>query len=196
MQLENVFTDTNEQVKALERLTTLKHLVGQLQYEYQLEFDRLLLSAGRDSQANLTKIRYLKNIFSNPTKLYTASIAKPNDYYIYSEEVEQIITNLKGTNQFKAAYKKQVREKGKDAILNIIVTTYSYSQPITTEVDTNSNIVIALIPTNRGCRRGPRGQFNHASTINSKQYAKQVNSTEREKYYEKRLCFYYGLARY
>jgi len=68
-QLENVFADTNEQAKALEQLTTLKHSVGQPWHEHQLEFDGLLLAAGGDSWADPTKIGYLKNTFSNPAKL-------------------------------------------------------------------------------------------------------------------------------
>jgi hypothetical protein len=74
---------------------------------------------------------YLKNTFSNPAKLYTASVAKTNDYYVFSEEVERIITNLEGTDQFKAAYRRWVKEKGKDSALNVIVTMRSYGQPVT-----------------------------------------------------------------
>jgi hypothetical protein len=48
-QLEAVFADINEQAKALEALSTLKHSAGQPWYEHQLEFDGLLLSAGGDS---------------------------------------------------------------------------------------------------------------------------------------------------
>jgi hypothetical protein len=51
------------------------------------------------------KIGYLKNTFSNPTEIYTATIAKTTDYYAFSEEVERIITNLETTNQFRASYR-------------------------------------------------------------------------------------------
>jgi hypothetical protein len=114
MQLEAVFADTNEQAKALESLSNLKHPTGQLWHDHQLEFDGLLLSAGGDSWPDPTKIDYLKNTFSNAAKMYTATMAKTEDYYTFSEEVERIMTNLKGTDQFKAAYRRWAKEKGRD----------------------------------------------------------------------------------
>jgi hypothetical protein len=63
----------------------------------------------------VTKISYLKNTFSNSAKLYTATMAKMEDYYQFSEEVERIMTNLEGTDQFKAAYRRWAKDKSKDA---------------------------------------------------------------------------------
>lgn len=80
-QLEDVFADSNEQAKALEQLTHMKHAVGQPWHEHQLEFDGLLLSADGESWNDATKIGYLKNTFSNAAKIYTASMQKTTDYY-------------------------------------------------------------------------------------------------------------------
>jgi hypothetical protein len=191
-QLEKVFADSNEQAKALEQLMTLKHPVGQPWHEHQLEFDGLLLSAGGDTWADPTKIGYLKNTFSNPAKLYTASVAKTDDYYVFSEEVERIMTNLEGTDQFKTAHKKWAREKGKDTAPNVTVTAHSHGQPITTHVDADGDTVMAPMPTNGGRKRGPGGRFDKAGATSGRQRAKWVDSAEREKRREKRLCFRCG----
>ena len=110
-QLEEVFADSNEQAKALEQLTHLRHAVGQPWHEHQLEFDGLLLSADGDSWNDATKIGYLKNTFSNAAKIYIASMQKTTDSYAFSEEVERIMTNLETTDQFKAANKRWSKEK-------------------------------------------------------------------------------------
>jgi hypothetical protein len=191
-QLEDVFADTNEQAKALERLTTLKHSVGQPWHEHQLEFDGLLLSAGGDSWADLTKIGYLKNTFSNPAKLYTAAVAKTSDYYVFSEEVERIMTNLEGTDQFKAAYKRWAKEKARDSAPNVTVTAHPYGQPITTHVDADGDTMMAPIPTNGGRRKGPGNRRDRPGTTNGRQRARWVDNAEREKRREKRLCFRCG----
>lgn len=83
-QLEDIFADSNEQAKALERLTHLRHAAGQPWHEHQLEFDGLLLSAGGESWNYATKIGYLKNTFSNAVKIYIVAILKTIDYYVFS----------------------------------------------------------------------------------------------------------------
>jgi len=193
-QLENVFADTNEQAKALEQLTTLKHAVGQPWHEHQLEFDGLLLSAGGDSWGDSTKIGYLKNTFSNPAKLYTAAMPKTSDYYVFSEEVERIMTNLEGTDQFKTAYRKWVKEKSKDSAPNVTVTTRSYGQPTTTQVDADGDTVMAPMPTGGSRRKGPGGRNERSGVQGGRPRAKWVDSAEREKRREKRLCFRCGSA--
>ena len=52
----------------------------------------------------MTKIGYLKNTFLNTAKMYMAAILWTADYYAFLEEVEQIMTNLETTDQFRAAY--------------------------------------------------------------------------------------------
>jgi len=187
-QLENVFADTNEQAKALEQLTTLKHTVGQPWHEHQLEFDGLLLSAGGDSWADTTKIGYFKNTFSNPAKLYTAAVAKTTDYYVFSEEVERIMTNLEATDQFKAANRKWRKENGKDSVPNTTVTTRTFGQPASTQVDADGDVMMAPMHANGNRRRSPGTRNNTAG----KPRAKWVDATEREKRREKRLCFRCG----
>jgi hypothetical protein len=190
-QLEAVFADTNEQAKALENLSNLKHSVGQPWHDHQLEFDGLLLSAGGDSWPDSTKIGYLKNTFSNPAKMYTAAMAKTGDYYVFSEEVERIMTNLEGTDQFKAAYRKWAKEKGRDAAAFATVTAHVKGHTTTAQVDADGDTVMA--PTqfsgNRNKRPGDR-----RSDGSTKQRAKWVDTAERERRKEKRLCFRCGAA--
>jgi hypothetical protein len=127
----------------------LKHAVGQPWHEHQLEFDGLLLSAGGDSWPNLTKIGYLKNTFSNPAKIYTAAIPKTEDYYTYADEVERIMTNLEGTDQFRAAHKRWLKERNKDSV--IIVSEYAKPQVSTTPlVDADGDTVMAPARTAGG----------------------------------------------
>ena len=146
-QLEQVFADSNESAKALERLTNLKHTVGQPWHEHQLEFDGLLLGAGGDSWTGPTKIGYLKNTFSNPARIYTAAVPKTEDYYLFSEEVERIMTNLEATDQFKAANKRW-REKDKGPASTTTVTTRNQGPSMVTTVDVNGDTVMA--PTRAG----------------------------------------------
>jgi hypothetical protein len=190
-QLEAVFADTNEQAKALESLSSLKHSVGQPWHEHQLEFDGLLLSAGGDSWPNPTKIGYLKNTFSNPAKMYTATMAKTEDYYTFSEEVERIMTNLEGTDQFKAAYRRWAREKSRDTGAIATVTARVDGYTTTAQVDAEGDTVMA--PTqfsgNRYKRCGDR-----KSNGSTKQKAKWVDTAERERRKEERLCFRCGAA--
>jgi hypothetical protein len=54
-----------------------------------------------------------------------ASIPKITEYYTFSEEVEWIMTNLETTDQFKAAYKKWLKEKPKDLGASFTVPAYS-----------------------------------------------------------------------
>jgi hypothetical protein len=142
-QLEAVFADTNEQAKALEALSTLKHSAGQPWHEHQLEFDGLLLSAGGDSWPNATKIGYLKNTFSNSAKLYTATMAKMEDYYQFSEEVERIMTNLEGTDQFKAAYRRWAKDKSRDTGAITTVTARVDGHATIAQVDADGDTVMA-----------------------------------------------------
>lgn len=190
-QLEYVFADSNEQAKALEQVTTLRHSVGQPWHEHQLEFDGLLLSAGGESWTGATKIGYLKNTFSNPAKIYTASVPKTTDYYVFSEEVERIMTNLEGTDQFKAANKRWQKEKSKEPSPFTTVTTRSHGPSTVTRVDADGDTVMA--PTRTGGDRvrtgGDRGKGR-----GDKQRAKWVDVAERERRREKRLCFRCGGA--
>jgi hypothetical protein len=80
-----------------------------------LEFDGLLLSVDGESWLDTAKIGYLKNTFSNPVKMYTATMLKVADYYLFSEEVERIMTNIEITDHFKAANKRWTREKHKNS---------------------------------------------------------------------------------
>jgi hypothetical protein len=189
-QLESVFSDGNEQQKALEQLTTLKHAVGQPWHEHQLEFDGLLLSAGGDSWPNLTKIGYLKNTFSNPAKIYTAAIPKTEDYYTYADEVERIMTNLEGTDQFRAAHKRWLKERNKDSV--IIVSEYAKPQVSTTPlVDADGDTVMAPARTAGGQFR-KSGNRKVVVGASNKQKAKWVDVAERERRRENRLCFRCG----
>ena len=187
-QLENVFADTNEQSKALEQLTNLRHTIGQPWHEHQLEFDGLLLSAGGDSWTDPAKIGYLKNTFSNPAKIYTATVAKTNDYYQYSEEVERIMTNLETTDQFRAANRRWSKEKNKDSAPTTTVTTRTLGPSTVTTVDSEGDTVMAPARTgaDRGKRRGDRGGAG------GRQRAKWVDVAERERRREEKLCFRCG----
>ena len=189
-QLEHVFADSNEQSKALEQVTNLRHHVGQLWHEHQLEFDGLLLSAGGDSWTDSAKIGYLKNSFSNPAKMYTVAIPKSNDYYVFSEEVEQIMTNLETTDQLKAANKRWSKEKNKDSVSYTTVTAKSQSPSIVTTVDADGDTVMApaRISGDRGKGQGER------KGNSGKQRAKWVDAAEREVRREKKLFFRCGAS--
>ena len=147
-QLEHVFADSNEQAKALEQLTNLRHATGQPWHEHQLEFDGLLLSAGGDSWAGSTKIGYLKNTFSNAAKMYTATVPKTTDYYDFSGEVERIMTNLETTDQFRAANRRW-REKNQDSGPTTPVTTKWQGVPSVTRVDRDGDTIMAPAPHRR-----------------------------------------------
>ena len=189
-QLEHVFADSNEQSKALEQLTNLRHSVGQPWHEHQLEFDGLLLSADGDSWNDATKIGYLKNTFSNPARIYTAAIPKVNDYYAFSEEVERIMTNLETTDQFKTANKRWTKEKNKESASHTTVTTKSQGPPTMTTVDADGDTIMApaRISGDRNKGQGER------KGNNGRQRAKWVDVTEREARREKRLCFRCGAS--
>lgn len=188
-QLENVFADNNEQAKALERLTNLKHSLGQPWHEHQLEFDGLLLSAGGESWSNAAKIGYLRNTFSDPVRTHTASMAKRTDYYEFAEEVERIMTNLEETDQFKAANKKW-REKNKDSGSTTTVTTRSLGSSTVTRVDADGDTIMA--PARTGGDRGK--SHGDRKNVGGKQRAKWVDAAERERRRGKRLCFRCGAA--
>nr|POE51760.1 hypothetical protein CFP56_25967 [Quercus suber] len=111
------------------------------------------VGASGESWADNTKIGYLKNTFSNSAKLYTASVPKTDNYYAFSEEVERIITNLETTDQFKAAYKRWLRERGRDSAGYTTVTTRSSGALAVTKVDADRDTVMALVRTN-----GQRGK--------------------------------------
>jgi len=187
-QLEEVYADSNEQPKALERLTSLKHANGQPWHEHQLEFDGLLSSAGGDSWADLTKIGYLKNTFSNPAKTYTAAIPKTSDYYAYAAEVERIMTNLENTDQFKAANKKWAKEKSKDTGFVFSASGKNNHTSFAARVDADGDTAMAPTRTSgsRGGSNGPRKQPD------GKKRAKWVDEPELEKRREKKLCFRCG----
>lgn len=187
-QLEDIFADSNEQAKALERLTHLRHTNGQPWHEHQLEFDGLLLSADGESWNDATKIGYLKNTFSNTAKIYTAAVPKTTDYYVFSEEVERIMTNLEATDQFKAAHKRWLREKNKDPEKSTTVTTHSHGVSTTTRVDADGDTVMAPTHTNGNPRRNGRAR----SKDNGKRRAKWVDAPERERRRRERLCFRCG----
>lgn len=189
-QLEHVYADSNEQSKALEQLTGLRHSIGQPWHEHQLEFDGLLLSAGGDSWSDLTKIGYLKNTFSNPAKMYTATVPKTNDYYAFSEEVERIMTNLETTDQFKAANKRWLREKSKESGGSITVTARSHIAASAIHKDSDGDITMAPAQTSGQQSKG-RGDRKNSSR---KQRAKWVDIKEREKRRENGLCFRCGAA--
>lgn len=187
-QLENVFADSNEQAKALERLTNLRHFAGQPWHEHQLEFDGLLLSAGGDSWTDPTKIGYLRNTFSNPAKVHTATVAKTSDYYVFSEEVERIMTNLETTDQFKAANKRWLKEKSKESDAITTVSVETRGLPTVQKVDADGDTVIALTRTG-GNRSNSREGRRFAA---GKRRAKWVDTAERERRREKKLCFRCG----
>lgn len=187
-QLEEVFADSNEQAKALEQLTHLRHVAGQPWHEHQLEFDGLLLSADGDSWNDATKIGYLKNTFSNAAKIYTAAMPKTTDYYAFSEEVERIMTNLEITDQFKVANKRWSKEKNKDTRPVMTVSAHSRGPAVVARMDADGDTIMA--PTQAlGDRRRLRGDRKPSS---GKQRAKWVDSAERERRKERRLCFRCG----
>jgi hypothetical protein len=187
-QLEAVFADSNEQAKALEQLTMMRHSPGQPWHDHQLEFDGLLLSADGESWNDATKIGYLKNTFSNPAKMYTAAVAKTTDYYAFSEEVERIMTNLETTDQFRASHRRWLRERSKDSGLSMTVTAHSRGPAMVARVDADGDTVMAPTNTN-GDRNRNRGDRKNA---NGKQRAKWVDPAERERRRDKRLCFRCG----
>jgi hypothetical protein len=187
-QLEEVFADSNEQSKALERLTTLKHAVGQPWHEHQLEFDGLLLSAGGDSWPDLTKIGYLKNTFSNSAKLWTATMQKLDEYYPFAEEVERIMTNVETTDKFKALHQKWAKGKGREARSTTTVTTRSYRSAATTRIDADGDTI--MTPTHAA---GPREKkHGDRRPSGNKRKAKWVDTAELKKRREKKLCYRCG----
>ena len=188
-QLEKVFADSNERTKALERLTNMRHSLGQPWHEHQLEFDELLLTSGGDSWEDSAKIGHLRNTFSNPARLYTASMPKMSDYYEFSEEVERIMTNLEETDQFKVANKRW-KEKNKDPVTNVTGSMRTHMLPAKARVDADGDTVMAT--TNMGGYRG-KGNGDHKG-FKGKQRAKWVDTAEREKRREKGLCFRCGAA--
>jgi hypothetical protein len=187
-QLEHVFADSNEMSKALERLHKLEHKVGQPWHEHQLEFDGLLLSAGGDIWANNAKIGALKSTFSNPAKLYTASLPNMVEYHRFAEEVERVMTNLETTDQFRAANKRWAREEGKEAATTTTVTTHGHG---TVTVDGDGDTVMAPARTG-GSRSKSRGNRKESGGVGGKQRAKWVDTSERERRREKKLCFRCG----
>lgn len=187
-QLESVFADSNEKAKALEQLTFLKHSIGQPWHEHQLEFDGLLLSADGESWSDETKIGYFKNTFSNPAKMYTAAVPKTSDYYVFSEEVERIMTNLETTDQFKVANKRWLKEKNKDSRLTMAASAHPRRPAMAARVDADGDTIMA--PTQAyGDRKKPRGERKPST---GKQRAKWVDMAERERRKEKGLCFRCG----
>jgi len=101
----------------------LKHVFSQPWHEHQLEFDALLLSAGGDRWSDDAKISTFKNTFSNQVRKYTVTMAKYTQYYSFAEEVERIMTNLETTDEFKTAYKRWAKDKGRDSGTTTTVTT-------------------------------------------------------------------------
>lgn len=187
-QLEEVFADSNEQAKALEQLTHMRHTAGQPWHEHQLEFDGLLLSADGESWNDATKIGYLKNTFSNVARTYTAAMPKMTEYYAFSEEVERIMTNLETTDQFKVANRRWSKEKSKDSRPIMTVSAHSRGPAVVARMDADGDTIMA--PTRTfGDRRKPRGD---RKSTTGKQRAKWVDSAEREKRKEKGLCFRCG----
>lgn len=187
-QLESIYADTNEQPKALEKLTTLRHSYGQPWHEHQLEFDGLLLSAGGDLWTDDAKIGCLKNTFSNPVKIHTAAMHKYEEYYAFAEEVERIMTNLESTDQFKKANKYWVKEKGREAPATATISTRDYRASASIRADADGDTIMA--PTQTGGynkNRGPR-----KTTDGKQQRAKWVESTEIARRREKRLCYRCG----
>lgn len=189
-QLENVFADSNEQAKALEQLTCLKHSTGQPWHEHQLEFDGLLLSAGGDSWPDSAKIGYLKNTFSNSAKIYTATVPKTNDYYAFSEEVERIMTNLEMTDQFKAANRRWSKEKNKEPAPSSSEHGRIQSHHTTPAVDADGDTVMA--PARTAGERSKR--YGDRKGTGGKRKAKWVDTAERERRRENRLCFRCGAS--
>ena len=133
-----------------------------------MEFDGLILSASGESYSDTTKIGYLKNTFSNPAKLYTAAVPKTTDYYVFSEEVERIMTNLETTDQFKAAYKRWLKEKTMDSGPVITVATQNHTVTTAYRVDADRDTIIAPTRTNGYYGKDRRD----CKTIGSKQKAK------------------------
>jgi hypothetical protein len=72
------------------------------------------------------------------------------------------MTNLEMTNQFRASYRRWLRERSKDSGLSITVTAYSRGPAIVAQVDADRDTVIAPINTNgdRNRNRGDRKNFN------------------------------------
>jgi hypothetical protein len=187
-QLEKIYADSNEQPKALEQLTLLRHSNGQPWHEHQIEFDGLLLSAGGDQWTNAAKIGYLKNTFSNPVKTYTAAMPKYEDYYAFSEEVERIMTNLESTDQYKKANKQWNKEKDKGATATVAIATRAYGTSSSSHVDADGDTIMA--PTQTGKRNKERGP--RRATDGNQQRAKWVESAEIARRREKKLCYRCG----
>ena len=187
-QLENIFADSNEQAKALEQLTTMRHSAGQPWHEHQLEFDGLLLSADGESWSDATKIGYLKNTFSNAAKIYTATIPKTADYYAFSEEVERIMTNLETTDQFRAANRRWAREQHKESGTSVTVSAQTRGLPVRAKIDADGDTVMAPTQTH-GAPNRTRG---NPRPKDGKKRAKWVDVKERERRRENKLCFRCG----
>ncbi|RDW56582.1 hypothetical protein BP5796_06373 [Coleophoma crateriformis] len=188
-QLDKIFGDSNEKAKALEQLSRSKHSLGQPWHEHQLEFDELLLIAGGESWDDGVKIGYLRNTFSNPALLYTATMPRITDYYQFSEEVERIMTNLEETDQFKSAHKKW-SERNRDSGANTSVTARSYGATTATGVDADGDTVMA--PTQlKGPRKYSSGDHKNRG---EKRKAKWVDAVEIERRRNEKLCFRCGAS--
>ena len=187
--LDKIFADSNERAKALERLANIKHSQGQPWHEHQLEFDELLLSADGESWESSAKIGYLRNTFSNPVRMYTASMTTRTDYYEFAAEVERIMTNLEETDQFKSANKRW-KERNKEYGTKTTVTAHSYGHPTTSVKDADGDTIMA--PTRTGDDRGRNN--GDRKNLGGKQRAKWVDAAERERRREKRLCFRCGAS--
>jgi hypothetical protein len=70
-------------------------------------------------------------------------MAKMEDYYQFSEEVERIMTNLEGTDQFKAAYRRWAKDKSRDAGAITTVTARVDGHATIAQVDADGDTVMA-----------------------------------------------------
>lgn len=104
-EIENVFGDGNEKGRALEKLVNLRHESGQPWRDHQRIFDGLLLTACGDLFPDDVKITHLRNTFSNAVRLNLVSMPRELDYFGFTKEVDQIMTNYEETNQFKKAHR-------------------------------------------------------------------------------------------
>ena len=194
-ELERIFADSNEQAKAMEKLTNLRHSNGQPWHEHQLIFDELLLSADGERWTDASKIGYLRNTFSNTARMYTASMPKRTEYYDFSEEVERIMTNLEETDQFKTANKRWKENQPKVSGSSTPATGNSSKKSGVARIDADGDTVMTPTQTtgHRNARGGNRGNRGGGSgTTTTKQKAKWVDDKEREKRREKGLCFRCG----
>ena len=113
---------------------------------------------------------------------------KTTDYYAFSEEVERIMTNLETTDQFKAANKRWSKEKSKDTRPIMTVSGQSRGPTVVARIDADGDTIMA--PTQAfGDRQRSRGDRKPSA---GRRRAKWVDSAERERRKEKRLCFRCG----